>query len=95
MNKAFNSIKKGLVEAIDYSKGKNVKVRKFQPVNVDVQKVRNNLEMTQEEFSARLGISISTLRHWERGDRKPSGPALVLLNLIMNDPEAIMSSLAA
>ena len=27
--------------------------------------------MTQEQFAARLGVSVANLRHWERGDRSP------------------------
>jgi hypothetical protein len=30
-----------------------------------------------------------------RGDRAPAGPALVLLNLIDNDPRAVMRALVA
>ncbi|MDP1535173.1 MAG: helix-turn-helix domain-containing protein [Rubrivivax sp.] len=29
--------------------------------------------MTQEQFAARFGFSVATLRHWERGDRSPHG----------------------
>ncbi len=46
--------------------------------------------MTQEQFAARFGFSVATLRHWERGDRKPHGPALVLLTLIDREPGAVM-----
>jgi len=35
------------------------------------------------------------LRHWERGDRRPNGPALVLLNLIARDPQAVGRLLSA
>ena len=51
--------------------------------------------MTQEQFAARFGFSAATLRHWERGDRKPRGPALVLLNVIAHDAKAVMAALAA
>ncbi|WP_232299311.1 helix-turn-helix domain-containing protein [Azoarcus sp. CIB] len=33
--------------------------------------------MTQEQFAARIGFSVATVRHWERGARRPQGPALV------------------
>ncbi len=41
--------------------------------------------MSQTEFASAFGISVSTLRYWERGDRKPQGPALVLLELLPNN----------
>lgn len=46
------------------------------------------LGLTQEQFAARFGFSVATLRHWERGDRTPHDPALVLLNLIDREPKA-------
>jgi putative transcriptional regulator len=30
------------------------------------------------------------LRHWERGDRKPHGPALVLLNAVAKEPGTVL-----
>ena len=58
-------------------------------------KNRKRLGLTQEQFAARFGFSVATLRHWERGDRKPHGAALVLLNLIDREPKAVMRALAA
>jgi putative transcriptional regulator len=49
--------------------------------------------LTQEQFAARFGFSVATLRHWERGDRNPQGAALVLLNVIERDPNAVMRAL--
>jgi len=51
--------------------------------------------MTQEQFAARFGFSTATLRHWERGDRLPHGPALVLLNVIEHNPQAVIAALSA
>lgn len=44
---------------------------------------------------ARFGFSTATLRHWERGDRAPHGPALVLLNVIDHNPKAVIEALSA
>lgn len=44
---------------------------------------------TQAAFADELGISVKTLRNWEQGKRKPSGPALVLLRLLERDPQVI------
>ncbi len=56
--------------------------------------VRNQLGNTQEQFARRFGISVATLRHRERGNRRPQGPALVLLNLIARDPQGVARLLA-
>ncbi len=55
--------------------------------------LRKRINMTQEEFAETFGIGLGTLRHWERADRKPKGAALVLLNLVQKDPQAILKIL--
>lgn len=92
---AFNSIKQGLSEAIDHAKGKKIKatIHHFEPV--DVKAVRANLGMSQSEFAAAFGISVATLRHWERGDRTPRGPALALLNVVSKEPKAVLKALTS
>jgi putative transcriptional regulator len=57
--------------------------------------VRTKIGMTQEQFAARFGFSTATLRHWERGDRTPHGPALVLLNVIKHNPQAVIAALSS
>ena len=95
MSNAYKSIKKGLDEAIAHAKGKSSKaiVHEFAPV--DVQNLRSSLDMSQSEFASAFGISVSTLRHWERGDRTPHGPALVLLNVVAKEPEAVLRALSS
>ena len=94
MGKAFDSIKQGLTEAIDHAKGAQAGVKVWGPTTVDVAAVRGRLGYTQAQFAARFGVSVATLRHWERGDRNPQGPALVLLNLIDRDPAGVLRALS-
>ena len=75
MSTAFNSIKRGLLEAIEYAEGRAPQIRIHRPKPVDVKALRAKVGMTQEQFAARFGFSTATLRHWERGDRTPHGPA--------------------
>ncbi|MFC3122939.1 NadS family protein [Agaribacter flavus] len=93
MNDEFESIKQGLHEAIKFAEGdvKKATVHKFEPI--DVKRVRSRVDMSQSEFAATFGISLGTLRHWERGDRVPRGPALVLLNVLEKDPQAVIRAL--
>ncbi len=93
MKDAYESIKKGLTEAIDHSRGKPVKAVIHQLKPVEVQRIRKRTGMSQTEFAAAFGVSVATLRHWERGDRKPRGPALALLNAIGRRPKAVMEAL--
>lgn len=94
MSEIANSIRKGLEEAVAYSEGKcpEAVVHEFSPI--DVKNVRAKMGMTQNEFASAFGISVSTLRHWERGDRVPQGPALVLLNVVEKEPQAVLKALA-
>ena len=75
MKKAFDSIKRGLTQAIAHQKGNAQSVKIHAPVEVDVQALRKRIGLSQQEFAAKFSISLGTLRHWERGDRKPHGPA--------------------
>jgi putative transcriptional regulator len=93
MGTAFSSIKQGLNEAIAHARGDAVDIKVYEPKSVDVAALRRRIGMTQEQFAARFGFSVATLRHWERGDRKPRGPALVLLNVINGNPSAVMQAL--
>ncbi|MFO1200627.1 MAG: helix-turn-helix domain-containing protein [Burkholderiaceae bacterium] len=95
MSKAFDSIKRGLEQAIAHAEGRSPETKVYRPRPVDVRALRARIGMTQEEFAARFGVSTATLRHWERGDRSPHGPALVLLNVIERNPKAVIEALAA
>lgn len=93
MGKAFESIARGLNEAISHAKGEKVAVKVYKPESVDVSALRRDLGMTQEQFAARFGFSVATLRHWERGDRSPQGASLVLLNVIKHAPDVVTAAL--
>ena len=96
MATAFESIKQGLNEAITHAQTKGKRpagVKLYRPQAVDVSGLRGRLGFSQEQFASRFGFSVATLRHWERGDRSPSGASLVLLNVIERNPQAVMAAL--
>lgn len=47
-----------------------------------IKSLREQQKVSQSVFAAYLNISISTIKKWEIGLKKPSGAALKLLNLI-------------
>jgi putative transcriptional regulator len=63
------------------------------PAEIDVQRIRRSLHLSQNEFASRFGISPGTLRDWEQGRKKPEGPARVLLMVIAKDPKAVTRAL--
>lgn len=93
MKTAFEAIEQGLQEALAHAHGGAPGTRVHRPRPLDVKAVRQKVGMTQEQFAAQFGFSTPTLRHWERGDRTPRGPALVLLNVIDSNPQAVIDAL--
>lgn len=47
-----------------------------------IRALRKSLHVSQTVLAAAPNTSVSTVRKWEVGDKKPSGPSLKLLNLI-------------
>lgn len=62
---------------------------------VNVQAARERLGMSQPVFAATFGVSLPTLRKWEQHNRRPTGPARVLLRVIEQEPEAVRRALAS
>jgi putative transcriptional regulator len=54
--------------------------RTFQPE--DIRRIRLANHVSQAVFAVILGIGKTTVQQWERGEKRPSGPAQRLLDLI-------------
>ena len=93
MNSLYESIKRGLGEAIEYERGNlpDVKVHKvtIAPLNTynsdDIKEIRINQNMTQRLFAEALGVSVKTIEAWEAGTNSPSGVASRMLELLKQD----------
>jgi len=59
-----------------------------------VRDLRRRARLTQQEFAARLGVPVETIRNWEQGKRMPRGPARALLAVIAHAPETVFAALA-
>jgi len=55
-------------------------LRPFRPE--DIRRIRTANHVSQAVFAALLGIGKTTVQQWEQGQKKPSGPAQRLLDLI-------------
>jgi putative transcriptional regulator len=60
-----------------------------------VKTLRRALGLTQEEFAARYGIPLGTLRDWEQGRTEPDQPARAYIRVIASNPEWVSRALAA
>ncbi len=63
--------------------------------DIDVRAIRRTIGMTQSEFAAAYEFSLRTIQEWERGAKRPSGPARTLLRAIKGDPKGLLKALAA
>lgn len=88
-SEGFDKLKKSIEEAILIEKGELVPSRVFKIEPLNIAKIRHEINKTQEEFANMLNISISTLRNWEQGRRRPDGAALTLLRIVKANPKYI------
>lgn len=81
---------------------KKVKTKKDKPKNtsyksdneeLDIRKIRQNLNMTREEFAKTFSFTVRSIQNWERGFRKPNPHTLAYLKLITQNPLKIKEML--
>ncbi len=92
---AYESISKGLNEALSYAQGKTsgARLHSIEVPDVDVAKIRQGTGLSQSEFAKSIGVAKGTLLNWEHGRRNPTGPAQVLLALIAKKPSVVQELL--
>jgi len=88
----FNELLESVRQGKDILKGERTASRRFYVNEINVSQLRSRFELTQNKFAQMLGISVSTLRNWEQGRRKPEGPARVLLQIADLHPEAVLET---
>ncbi|OGT52725.1 MAG: transcriptional regulator [Gammaproteobacteria bacterium RIFCSPHIGHO2_12_FULL_41_15] len=47
-----------------------------------IKEIRRCSGVSQAVFAKIINVSVAAIKQWERGERKPSGPALKILNLV-------------
>ena len=90
---------KKLVESVKQMgaimQGKKIVHRRTVLSDIDVKVLRENIGLTQADFSRMIGVSIKTLQNWEQGRREPDGPAKALLRVVEREPQAVINALHA
>jgi len=81
--------------AIAHGKADPATYRIRVPVEIDMRKIRLRLGLSQDEFAARFGLSVATVREWGQDRRKPAGAARILLTVIEKEPEDVTRALVA
>jgi putative transcriptional regulator len=61
----------------------------------EVKQVRAMTGLSQARLARLLRVDVATLRNWEQGRRRPTGPARALLTAVARDPEHVLKALAS
>jgi len=95
MSKFGDDLVKSMAQALAHARGKGTgsRVHKVPVRPDDIQKARKSLGLSQDEFASAFGVSASTLRKWEQGQRSPTGAAKTLLKIIEREPKAVVRAL--
>ena len=89
----FEKLKESIHQAGSIRRGSTKPSREFEYKPVNVKAVRTQLGLTQIEFAIMIGVSVSTLRNWEQGRRRPVGPARALLRVAEQNPLVVKKAL--
>lgn len=91
MSKIIESLREDLTTLHQAGAISKVTMRQFEtlfpaPVRefsaADIKQLREVLNFSQPVFAHHLHTTASTVRKWEQGETRPTGPALKLLNVI-------------
>jgi putative transcriptional regulator len=85
----FRELLESVREAGQILRGERDPSRSFELDIPRVADVRAQSGPSRDEFAGLLGVSPSTLRHWEQGRRRPKGPARVLIQIAADRPEVL------
>ena len=91
----FDELVTSIQEAGQIKRGKAKPGRQHDLGNVDVQAIRKQTGLSQQQFALLIGVSVRTLQNWEQGRRTLQGPALALLKIFKNDSQHTFHALYA
>ena len=97
MTELGDQLIEGMQNALAYTRGQTVHGARSTVIDVpvvDVRAIRERLDLSQRAFAREFGFSISTIRNWEQGTRRPEKSARILLTLIDRHPETVRQTLA-
>ena len=90
----FDDLVTSVRQAGQIRRGEIAPARMTEFATLDVRAIRQQFGKSQEEFAHLIGVSVSTLQDWERGRRRPVGPARALLKIAAENPELVSASLS-
>lgn len=91
----FNLLLESVGQANEIVAGTREPSREFFIDAAKVKEIRAVTKLSQAKFAAVMQVDVGTLRNWEQGRRRPTGPAKALLKAIRNDPKHVLKAIAA
>ncbi len=96
----FTELTESLNEVLAHAQGKITLKTKRVPIpelpeerpSKEIVRIRKKLGVSQAVFARVLGVARDTEISWEQGRRKPSGPALRLLEIAERHPEYLVEA---
>lgn len=97
MSKLGDELVQSMAEALAHAQGERAGSRSHRIAvkPAEIQQARKRLGLSQDQFADVFGVSASTLRKWEQGQRSPTGAAKTLLKIIEREPKAVVRALKA
>jgi len=89
----FEKLVASIKEAGQIKAGRKAPSRVHEIKPPEIKMVRENLNVSQNEFALMIGVSVRTLQNWEQGRRQPEGPAKALLRIASKNPSAVLEAL--
>ena len=89
----FEKLVASIKEAGEIKPGRKAPSRVYEIKPPEIKMVRENLNVSQNEFALMIGVSVRTLQNWEQGRRQPEGPAKALLRIASKNPSAVLKAL--
>jgi len=91
----FDNLVVSIRQAGKIRRGQMKPSRVFEFAAPDIKAIRRRLGKSQAQFALMIGVSVATLQNWEQGRRRPEGPAMALLKVAAENPEAVSAALGA
>jgi putative transcriptional regulator len=76
-------------EAARIARGEAEPARIFVPADIDVKAIRQRLKLTQDDFAAEFGFTVTQIRDWEQGRSRPLGGVRAYLMIIDQDAASV------
>lgn len=92
-NRFFEDLLASMKEMDEIVRGEKAPSREFHVDADSVRAVRMATGLSQAQFARLIEVQIGTLRNWEQGRRRPTGPARALIKVLKARPQEVVKAL--